>query len=215
MAANRRGEKFVIQPFRHNSQMNEEFAEQTWDTLHRAIHEINKQNASVLSFEELYRNAYNMVLHKFGDKLYNGLVETLSIHLRSVTDEVQRVNDEEFLQRLKEKWDEHRLSSIMIRDILMYMDRTYVVAQKKTPVYERGLLIFRDEVCRCPRIKDRLLNMLLDLIQREVRFARCFPLCQSAFTVSAHAHVWHQLSSWADHTSSCRCVHCSPCAAHW
>ena len=46
-------------------------------------------------------------------------------------------------------------------------DRTYVTAQKKTPVYERGLQIFRDEVCRNPRIKDRLLHMLLDLIQRE------------------------------------------------
>jgi len=55
----------------------------------------------------------------------------------------------------------------MIRDILMYMDRTYVAAQKKTPVYERGLQIFRDEVCRNSRIKDRLLHMLLDLIQRE------------------------------------------------
>ena len=47
------------------------------------------------------------------------------------------------------------------------MDRTYVAAQKKTPVYERGLQIFRDEVCRCPRIRDRLLQMLLDLVQRE------------------------------------------------
>ena len=166
MAANRR-ERFVIAPFRHNSQMNEEFATQTWETLHRAIHEINKQNASALSFEELYRNAYNMVLHKFGDKLYNGLVETISAHLRTVAEEVQRATDEQFLQRLKDKWDDHRLSSIMIRDILMYMDRTYVVAQKKVPVYERGLLIFRDEVCRCPRIKDRLLGMLLELIGRE------------------------------------------------
>jgi len=34
-------------------------------------------------------------------------------------------------------------------------------------VYDRGLQIFRDEVCRNPRIKDRLLNMLLNLIQRE------------------------------------------------
>ena len=82
--------------------MNEEFDTQTWETLHRAILEINKQNASALSFEELYRNAYNMVLHKFGDKLYNGLVETISAHLRTVAEEVQRARDEPFLQRLKD-----------------------------------------------------------------------------------------------------------------
>ena len=129
--------------------------------------EIHRQNASGLSFEELYRNAYNMVLHKFGDKLYSGLTETITLHLKSVAGEVQAANDEQFLLELKDKWDKHKLSSIMIRDILMYMDRTYVASQKKVPVYERGLQIFRDEVCRNARIKDRLLEMLLDLVQRE------------------------------------------------
>ena len=56
--------KFVIQPFKHTQQMDEDFANRTWQTLHDAIHEIHRQNASGLSFEELYRNAYNMVLHK-------------------------------------------------------------------------------------------------------------------------------------------------------
>ena len=148
-------------------QMDEEYATKTWETLHNAIHEIHRQNASGLSFEELYRNAYNMVLHKFGDKLYAGLEETITLHLRSVATEVQAASEDGFLQELKDKWEKHKISSIMIRDILMYMDRTYVVTQKKTPVYDRGLQIFRDEVCRNPRIKDRLLNMLLSLIQRE------------------------------------------------
>ena len=44
--------------------MDEDFANRTWQTLHDAIREIHRQNASGLSFEELYRNAYNMVLHK-------------------------------------------------------------------------------------------------------------------------------------------------------
>jgi len=147
--------------------MDEDYANRTWQTLHDAIHEIHRQNASGLSFEELYRNAYNMVLHKFGDKLYNGLSDTITRHLQSVAIQVADANDECFLPDLKDKWDKHKLSSIMIRDILMYMDRTYVAAQKKTPVYERGLQIFRDEVTRNPRIKDRLQHMLLDLVQRE------------------------------------------------
>ena len=103
-----------------------------WKTLHNAIQEIHRQNASGLSFEELYRNAYNMVLHKFGDKLYSGLVETITAHLRSVAAEIAACRDDEFLAVLKDRWEKHKLSSIMIRDILMYMDRTYVVAQKKT-----------------------------------------------------------------------------------
>ena len=159
--------KFVIQPFKHNQQMDEDWANRTWQTLHDAIREIHRQNASGLSFEELYRNAYNMVLHKFGDKLYAGLINTITKHLQNVAAHVQAANDDAFLPELKDSWDKHKLSSIMIRDILMYMDRTYVAAQKKTPVYERGLQIFRDEVCRSAKIKERLLQMLLDLIQRE------------------------------------------------
>ena len=159
--------KFIIKPFQHNVQMDEEYANRTWQTLHEAIREIHRQNASGLSFEELYRNAYNMVLHKFGDKLYSGLSDTITRHLQAVAGQVADSNDERFLPELKDKWDKHKLSSIMIRDILMYMDRTYVASQKKTPVYERGLQIFRDEVCRNARIKDRLLHMLLDLVQRE------------------------------------------------
>ena len=159
--------KFIIPPFRQSQAMDEEYANRTWQTLHNAIQEIHRQNASGLSFEELYRNAYNMVLHKFGDKLYNGLVETITLHLRGVAAEVQSASDGDFLAQLRKMWEKHRLSSIMIRDILMYMDRTYVSAQKKVPVFERGLEVFRDEVVRHPRIKDRLLHTLLDLIQRE------------------------------------------------
>ena len=84
------------------------------------IQEIHKQNASGLSFEELYRNAYNMVLHKFGDKLYSGLTDTITAHLKTVAEHVQSANDAEFLNELKDKWDKHKISSIMIRDILMY-----------------------------------------------------------------------------------------------
>ena len=59
-----RATRFVIQPFKHAQTMDEDFANRTWQTLHDAIREIHRQNASGLSFEELYRNAYNMVLHK-------------------------------------------------------------------------------------------------------------------------------------------------------
>ena len=54
---------------------------QTWGLLKNAIQEIQQKNNSGLSFEELYRNAYTMVLHKHGDKLYEGLKEVVESHL--------------------------------------------------------------------------------------------------------------------------------------
>ena len=99
------------------------FGDNAWKLLKKAILEIFNQNASGLSFEELYRTAYNMVLHKFGDKLYQGLTDTITAHLKTVAEQVQSANDTEFLNELKDKWDKHKISSIMIRDILMYMVR--------------------------------------------------------------------------------------------
>lgn len=52
-----------------------------WDLLKNAIQEIQRKNNSGLSFEELYRNAYTMVLHKHGEKLYTGLREVVTEHL--------------------------------------------------------------------------------------------------------------------------------------
>jgi cullin 3 len=63
--------------------MDEKYVEQTWGLLKKAIQEIQRKNNSGLSFEELYRNAYTMVLHKHGDKLYAGLQEVVQHHLRN------------------------------------------------------------------------------------------------------------------------------------
>lgn len=92
-----------------------------------AIHKIHTQNSSRLSFEELYRNAYNMVLHRFGDRLYNGLTKTLTTHLERIADGVVSTQGEAFLNELKQKWEEHLKSTQMIRDILMVITYTSLI----------------------------------------------------------------------------------------
>ena len=61
--------------------MDERYVNSIWNSLKNAIQEIQKKNNSGLSFEELYRNAYTMVLHKHGEKLYTGLREVVTEHL--------------------------------------------------------------------------------------------------------------------------------------
>jgi len=112
--------KITIKPYRQVS-MDPDYADKTWKLLQRAIHEIHKQNASGLSFEELYRNAYNMVLHKYGDMLYNGLKTELDKHLEDVRSVIVRSVDEEFLSIMNKSWGDHKVCMLMIRDILMYM----------------------------------------------------------------------------------------------
>ena len=49
----------------------------------------------------------------------------------------------------------------------MYMDRTYVPQNEKMPVHELGLHLWKECVVRAPRIKERLLQTLLEMIYKE------------------------------------------------
>lgn len=56
--------------------MSQDQAVQHWTTIKEAIFKIYQKQASSLSYEELYRTAYNLVLHKHGELLYNGVKQT-------------------------------------------------------------------------------------------------------------------------------------------
>ncbi|CAF3478564.1 unnamed protein product [Rotaria sp. Silwood1] len=142
-----------------------------WNTsLKAAIQEIQKKNNSGLSFEELYRNAYTMVLHKHGEKLYTGTREVVMEHLvQKVRQDVIDSLNNNFLTTLNSAWNDHRTAMIMIRDILMYMDRVYVSGQKLEPVFNLGVILFRDHVVRYPSIRDHLRQTLLDMVAKERR----------------------------------------------
>jgi len=156
-----------IRQFRSGEPMDEKEATRTWESLEQAIHQIHAHNASSLSFEELYRNAYNLVLHKYGELLYNGVHKVVTDHLKKVAISVIESHDDRLLEELKAQWDDHKTTMVMIRDILMYMDRNFVNQYKKIPVYEMGLIIFREHVSGHQRVKDRLLKIMLATIASE------------------------------------------------
>uniref|UniRef100_A0A023FCK0 Putative cullin n=1 Tax=Triatoma infestans TaxID=30076 RepID=A0A023FCK0_TRIIF len=148
--------------------MDEKYVESIWGLLKSAIQEIQKKNNSGLSFEELYRNAYTMVLHKHGERLYTGLKEVVTHHLETkVREDVLRSLNNNFLQILNQAWNDHQTSMVMIRDILMYMDRVYVQQNDVDNVYNLGLIAFRDQVVRYGCIRDHLRETLLGLVARE------------------------------------------------
>lgn len=74
---------FRIEPFRLKVATDPGFPERTWKVLDGAIDEIFRHNSSRLSFEELYRAAYNMVLHKCGAELYANVERKIQAHLEA------------------------------------------------------------------------------------------------------------------------------------
>lgn len=108
-----------------------------------------------------------MVLHKYGEKLYAGLVTTMTWHLKEMSKSIEAAQGGLFLEELNRKWVDHNKALQMIRDILMYMDRTFVPSSHKTPVHELGLNLWRENIVRSSKIQSRLVSTLLELIQKE------------------------------------------------
>lgn len=59
-----------------NNHLNRDQALQYWNTMRDAIQMIYAHQSSQLSYEELYRTAYQMVLHKHGEMLYDNVKKT-------------------------------------------------------------------------------------------------------------------------------------------
>jgi len=181
--------KFVILPFKDTRSVTILEATEKWQTLSLAIAQIYSSNSSTLSFEELYRSAYNLVLHKHGEILYEGVRSSITSHLTNVTKSIILVLDDTssnsggqaLLTAVCEAWSNHQITLVMVRDILMYMDRTYVqqATPRKKQVYSLGLEIFRDVVwdglspgaptaaTGRSRVKERIVKILLDCVERE------------------------------------------------
>jgi cullin 3 len=153
---------FVLKPFKAPT-VDHEKALEYFSKLQQAIGKIHNKEVAQMSFEELHRFAYQLVLHKHGDMLYEGVTETVKKHLMRSADEVRCAPDELLLARVHGVWEAHTREMKLVRDILMYMDRTYVGNARKRPIYDTGLLVFRDCVLRGPGLGPRVTKQLLAL----------------------------------------------------
>ncbi|XP_022887566.1 cullin-3B-like [Olea europaea var. sylvestris] len=157
---------FQLETFKYR-EVGPEFGDTTWKILDHAFSQIYNRDSIDFTFAELYSHAYNMVLHKYGEKLYSGLESTMTFHLQEMCKCIEAAPGVSFLEELNTKWADHNNALRVIRNILMYMDRTYVPSTQKTPVLELGLNLWRDNVIHSSNISIRLLYTLLDLIYRE------------------------------------------------
>jgi hypothetical protein len=72
--------------------------------------------------------------------------DTVHASVLKVRQDVLQSLNNNFLSTLNMAWNDHQTSMVMIRDILMYMDRVYVQQNDVDNVYNLGLSIYRDQV---------------------------------------------------------------------
>ncbi|CAI9761784.1 unnamed protein product [Fraxinus pennsylvanica] len=65
-----------------------------------------------------------------------------------------------FLRSLITKWTFHNKALTRVRNILAYMDRTFIPNKDKIPIHELGINLWRDNVIHYSNIQTKLLNAL-------------------------------------------------------
>jgi cullin 3 len=147
--------------------------EPCWDLLRQALVDVHQKNAGKLSFEQLYRASYKIVLRKKGELLYDRVREfeqkwfrdhvmppiealltksliniTLVSLPTSTSTNERRQLGEKFLVGIRDSWVDHNTSMNMIADILMYLDRTYSADTGRPSLWATTIGLFRDNILR-------------------------------------------------------------------
>ncbi|KAM3467387.1 Cullin-3 [Beauveria bassiana D1-5] len=153
--------------------------ESCWNMLKEALRDIHNKSCGRLSFEELYRAAYKIVLKKKGDILYervkefeedwftnnvipkikalftNSLINVGMDRGGATSVNERRQTGENFLKGLRDTWEDHNMSMNMTADILMYLDRGYIQQElHRVPIFSTTIALFRDNILRSCLNKD-------------------------------------------------------------
>jgi cullin 3 len=155
--------------------------------LQQAFRDIHNKSCSRLSFEELYRAAYKIVLKKKGEVLYSRVKEfeekwfadnvtpkirvliTQSLVEIGVDRAARSVNErrqtgERFLTGIRDTWEDHNTSMNMMADILMYLDRGYTQQEPdRVPLFTTTIGLFRDHILRS-RLNPSTDSMVIDIL---------------------------------------------------
>lgn len=160
---------------------NEDY-EKAWSILSNAIIQIQNKNVSNLSYEQLYRKAYFLVLRKHGAKLYDNVSELITNHLiqrRSYVLDIMNATSsssfnnsisEDFMKSIILEWDEHLQSMKFISDVLMYLNRVYVKEYKKLLIYDLGIQLFTNNFIKMN--DNEIGTKLVDAVIEEITKSR-------------------------------------------
>ncbi|KFA46625.1 hypothetical protein S40293_08210 [Stachybotrys chartarum IBT 40293] len=143
-----------------------------WEMLEQAFRDIHNKTCSLLSFEELYRASYKIVIRKKGEVLYKNVKEfeekwfaenvipkievlvtktliNIGVDRSGTSANERRQTGEKFLHGLRDTWEDHNTSMSRIADILMYLDRGWTMMDpQRVPLYATTIGLFRDHILR-------------------------------------------------------------------
>jgi len=155
--------------------------------LQEALRDIHNKCCGRLSFEELYRAAYKIVLKKKGEELYDRVKQfeeqwfaervipkievlvtksliSIGMGQSSSSANERRQTGEKFLKGVRDTWEDHNMSMNMTADILMYLDRGYTQQDaSRVPIFATTIGLFRDHILRSC-LNENTSQLVIDIV---------------------------------------------------
>lgn len=161
--------KLVIKNFQ-KPLLPADYLDRTWEKLREAVLAIQTSTSISTPLEELYQAVENVCSYKMAADLYNNLEVICEQFVKSSIDQFHTADSdyESFLKLLNHCWQSHCRQMIMIRSIFLFLDRTYVLQnQSISSIWDLGLDMFRNHIVSNESVKDRTVEGLLKMIERE------------------------------------------------
>ena len=163
--------KLVIKPLRSKPKLPEDFETSSWDRLEEAVRAVQGTRPVSCSLEELYHAVENLCVHNLAPKVYPQLQELCDQHAKSMIDQLASRSSLDalpFLEHVGRTWDQYCSQLLLIRQIFLYLDRTYVLATSNTrSIFDMGLQLFHTHLSAHPDVERKLVDGLLGMIEAE------------------------------------------------
>ncbi|CAD5231091.1 unnamed protein product [Bursaphelenchus okinawaensis] len=146
--------------------------DQKWTDLQEAIVAIQEKRSTRNSFQTLCNKVETLCTDGFSESIYNKVIASLDSFLnRSLAALLDTINGNDqmaFLKAVQTFWDNYCQQLTVVQSIFNYLDRTYVVQAKAiVPIWEAGLMSFKQIVIDNSKVTKNLIPSILDIVRLE------------------------------------------------
>ncbi|XP_071069526.1 cullin-4B-like [Dasypus novemcinctus] len=162
--------KLVIKNFKDKPLLLEKYTEKTWKKLKEAVQAIQKNTSVKYSLEELYQHVENLCSYNLSANLYQQLRLLCEEHIKAQIHQFREdsLDTEPFLKKMDKCWQDHGRQMVMIRNIFLFLDRTYVFQiSVLSSIWDMGLELFKSFIICDQKVQSRTIEGILLLIEKE------------------------------------------------
>ena len=160
----------VIQPFKSIPKEPEDFFEKTWQKLQVGLDVAFEITSMPTSREALYQSVLELCRHGHESVLFDRLQASLEAFIQSQVEILLRIDryTNTFAGRALEIWEKYLRKIMDVRQIFLYLERTYMMKQKSDKyIYELGLKLWQQHVRLHEDLIKTLTSVAMALVEEE------------------------------------------------